>query len=261
MSISIDVASLADALERAEHERRQIAPLIEAGAFDATAAYAVQRETARRRIARGDVQVGMKVGLTSEPMQRMLGVDEPDFGHLFETMRVADGGSFPVSDLLQPKVEGEIAVVLHTELRGPGVTDEDVRAACAYLTPAIEIIDSRIRDWKISLSDTIADNGSSARFVLGSARVSPNALDAGGVTMTLFKNGTPVGNGTGSAVLGAGPFRAVAWLANTLAAAGLVLQPGYVVLPGALSAAIVVAGGDTIVAEFAGLGAVSVSFV
>ncbi|GAC1570804.1 MAG: 2-keto-4-pentenoate hydratase [Candidatus Elarobacter sp.] len=261
MKRSIAIAELADALEKAEHDRRQIPPLTQAGAFDAEAAYSVQRETARRRVARGDVQVGMKVGLTSEAMQKVLGVDEPDFGHLFDTMRVADGGSCAIGELLQPRVEGEIAVVLRSELRGPNVSDDDVRAACEYVAPALEIIDSRIQDWKIGLSDTIADNGSSARFVLGSARVSAAALDASAVEMTLFKNGTPVGSGTGSAILGAGPFRAVAWLANTLANAGLVLKPGYIVLPGALSAAVPVTAGDEIVAEFTGLGPVRVSFV
>ena len=261
MKIQVNPTLLADALEAAERGRRQIDPLIAAGPFDAATAYAVQRETARRRIARGEKQVGMKVGLTSEAMQRMLGVDEPDFGHLFDSMRVADGGTFSIAELLQPRIEGEIAVVLKDALRGPGVTDNDVRDACDYVAPALEIIDSRIRDWRISLSDTIADNGSSARFVLGSARVSADALDLGAAAMTLEKNGAVVGSGLGSAVLGSGPFRAVAWLANTLASAGLVLEPGYIVLPGALSAAIPIAAGDTIRAEFAGLGAVSVSFV
>lgn len=260
MSSTVDVGALADALERAEREREQIAPLTANGTFDAGTAYAVQRETARRRIARGDARVGMKVGLTSEPMQRMLGVDEPDYGHLFASMRVAHGAAFAAAALLQPRVEAEIALILGRELRGPGVTDEDVLDACDAVAPALEIIDTRIRDWKITLADTIADNGSSARFVLGPQRVPPGDLDLAAIAMTFEKNGQTVGSGNGSAVLGSGPLRAIAWLANTLAGAGLVLAPGDVVLPGALSAAIPAAAGDTFRATFTGLGEVAVSF-
>ncbi|HEY0613237.1 MAG TPA: fumarylacetoacetate hydrolase family protein [Candidatus Elarobacter sp.] len=262
MNETVDVTVLAAALEAAERDGVQIAPLIASVAFDARTAYAIQRETARRRIARGDARVGMKVGLTSEPMQRMLGVDEPDFGHLFASMRVEDGASFPIAELLQPRVEAEIAIVLKSELRGPGVTDADVLAACDYVAPALEIIDSRIRDWKISLSDTIADNGSSARFVIGAARVAPAGIDLPAIAMTFTKNGETIGTGLGSAVLGSGPLRAVAWLANTLADTGLVLAAGDVVLPGALSAAVPAAAGDTFRATFtAGLGDTTVSFV
>jgi 2-keto-4-pentenoate hydratase len=260
MNATVDVAALADALERAERERVQIAPLTASASFDGRTAYAIQRETARRRLARGETRVGMKVGLTSEPMQRMLDVDEPDYGHLFASMRVEHDAVVACAELLQPRVEAEIAILLGRELRGPGVTDEDVLAACDYVAPALEIIDSRIRDWKIALSDTIADNGSSARFVLGPQRVPPNELDLAAITMTFTKNGQTVGSGAGSAVLGSGPLRAVAWLANTLADAGLVLAAGDVVLPGALSAAIAAAPGDEFRATFAGLGDVAVSF-
>ena len=260
MNATVDVGALADALERAERDRVQIAPLTASVAFDGGTAYAIQRETARRRLARGETRVGMKVGLTSEPMQRMLGVTEPDYGHLFGSMCVEHDAVVACDELLQPRVEAEIAIVLGRELRGPGVTDQDVLAACAYAAPALEIIDSRIRDWKIALSDTIADNGSSARFVLGPERVAPGELDLAAVTMTFTKNGETVGSGAGSAVLGSGPLRAVAWLANTLAGAGLVLAAGDVVLPGALSAAIIAAPGDAFRATFTGLGEVAVSF-
>jgi 2-keto-4-pentenoate hydratase len=260
MTALADVATLADLLERAERERAQIPALTASGTLDATAAYEVQRELARRRLARGERRVGMKVGLTSEVMQRALGIDEPDFGHLFAAMRIDDGGSVATSELLQPRIEAEIAVVLGSPLRGPGVTDRDVLDACAFVSPALEIIDSRIRDWKIALADTIADNGSSARFVLGSTRTDPHTLDLGAVAMSIAKNGAPAGSGTGRAVLGSGPFRAVAWLANTLATSGLILEADDVILPGALSAAIPVAPGDQINATFTGLGDVTVSF-
>jgi len=260
MNATVDVAALADALERAERDRVQIAPLTASVSFDGRTAYAIQRETARRRVARGETRVGMKVGLTAEPMQRMLGIDEPDYGHLFAAMRVEHDGVIACAELLQPRIEAEIAIVLGRELRGPGVTDEDVLAGCDYVAPALEIVDSRIRDWKIALSDTIADNGSSARFVLGPERVTPGVLDLAAVTMTLSKNGEMVGSGAGSAVLGSGPLRAVAWLANALAGAGLVLAAGDIVLPGALSTAIVPAPGDVFRASFTGLGEVAVSF-
>lgn len=262
MNEIVNMAALADALENAERERVQIAPLTASGSFDAQTAYAIQRKTAERRIARGDARVGMKVGLTSEPMQKMLGVTEPDFGHLFASMRIENDGRVPAAELLQPRVEAEIAIVLKHELRGPNVSDEDVLAACDYVAPALEIIDSRIRDWKITLADTIADNGSSARFVLGAARVSPHDVDLANIAMTFTKNGESVGTGLGAAVLGSGPLRAVAWLANTLAAAGLVLAAGDVVLPGALSGAIPAAPGDAFGATFSdGLGEVRVSFL
>jgi 2-keto-4-pentenoate hydratase len=256
-----DVAALADALERAEAERVQIAPLTSSHAFDPATAYAIQRETARRRLARGETRVGMKVGLTSEAMQRALSVNEPDYGHLFAAMRVDDGGEFAIGALMQPRIEAEIALILGSELRGPGLTDADVLSACAYVAPALEIIDTRIRDWKITLSDTIADNGSSARFVIGEARVAPGDLDLAAIAMTMTKNDAPVGEGVGAAVLGTGPLAAVTWLANTLADAGLVLAAGDIVLPGALAAAVPIAAGDRIRASFAGLGDVSVSFV
>jgi 2-keto-4-pentenoate hydratase len=260
VNATVDVAALADALERAERDRVQIAPLTASANFDGRTAYAIQRETARRRLARGETRAGMKVGLTSEVMQQMLNVHEPDYGHLFASMRVEHGAAVACAELLQPRVEAEIAIVLGRELRGPGVTDEDVLAACDYVAPALEIIDSRIRDWKIALSDTIADNGSSGRFVLGPQRVPPGDLDLAAVTMTFTKNGETVGSGAGSAVLGSGPLRAVAWLANTLADTGLVLAAGDVILPGSLSAAIIAAPGDAFLATFAGLGNVAVTF-
>ncbi len=193
-------------------------------------------------------------------MQKMLGVNEPDFGHLFDDMILASGSECRVGSLMLPRVEPEIAFVLSRELRGPGVTREDVIAAAEYVTPALEIIDTRIRDWKITLADTIADNASSARVVLGAEKSSPTAYDLANVGMTLEKNGTAVEKGVGAAVLGH-PAEPVAWLANKLAEFGQTLAAGSIIIPGALCRAVDVAAGDSIVARFDHLGAVSVRFV
>jgi len=190
----------------------------------------------------------------------MLGVNEPDFGQLFDDMMLASGGECRVDSLMLPRVEPEIAFVLARELRGPGVTRQDVLAAADYVIPALEIIDTRIRDWKITLADTIADNASSARVVLGERKTQPFALDLAAVAMTLQKNGAVVEQGVGAAVLGH-PAEPVAWLANKLAEFEQTLAAGSVVIPGALCRAIDVKTGDTIVASFEKLGSVSVRFV
>src|SRR5471032_1701444 len=203
----------------------------------------------------------MKVGLTGKAMQKMLGVDQPDFGHLFASMRLADGDDCLLSELIQPRVEAEIGIILAKPLRGPGLTDLDVLAATEALVPTLEIVDSRILDWKIKFADTVADNGSSARFVVGTKRTPPTGIDTRTVGTVFEKNGELVGTGAGAAVLGASPFRAVAWLANTLAADGLELKAGDVIMPGALCAMVPVVRGDVASANFGVLGTVSVRFV
>jgi 2-keto-4-pentenoate hydratase len=212
------------------------------------------------RVARGRRIVGRKVGLTSIAMQKMFGVNEPDFGHLFDDMMLANGGECGIDSLLQPRVEPEIAFVLARELRGPGIGRQNVIEATDYVTPALEIIDSRIRDWKITLPDTIADNASSARVVLGERKTKPSALDLAAVAMTLQKNGAVVEQGLGAAVLGH-PAEPLAWLANKLAEFGEAITAGSVIIPGALCRAVPVEVGDSIVASFEGLGSISVRFV
>ena len=213
-----------------------------------------------RSVAAGRKIVGRKIGLTSLAMQKMLGVNEPDFGHLFDDMMLRNGGECRVNALMIPRIEPEIAFVLSRELRGPGVTRADVIAAAEYVTPALEIIDTRIRDWKITLADTIADNASSARVVLGAEKSSPTACDLAGVGMTLEKNGTVVEQGVGAAVLGH-PAEPVAWLANKLAEFGQTLAAGSIIIPGALCRAIDATAGDLLVARFDHLGTVSVRFI
>lgn len=251
---------IADRLALAERERRAIDPPAASARFSAADAYRIQMINVERRVAAGSKIVGRKVGLTSLAMQKMFGVNEPDFGHLFQDMILASGAECRVNALMLPRVEPEIAFVLARELRGPGVTRADVMAAAEYVTPALEIIDTRIRDWKITLPDTIADNASSARVVLGAEKSSPAAYDLAKVAMTLEKNGTVVERGLGEAVLGH-PAEPVAWLANKLAEFGQILAAGSIVIPGALCRAVEVAAGDSIVARYDHLGTVSVRFV
>lgn len=258
--IATDVRSMADALFSAERERRQIPPLSAQGPLPQADAYAIQLANVDRRIKAGERVVGKKVGLTAKVIQQMLKVDQPDYGHLFAAMEVEDGGSCPAGELLQPRVEPEIAVVLKKSLRGPGLTDLDILAATEAVVAAIEIVDSRIENWKITFGDTVADNGSSARFVIGKKRTAPTEIDLRTAGVVLAKNGKITGTGAGAAVLGANPFRAVAWLANTLAGAGLELAAGDVILPGALCGMVAVAAGDSVTADFGPLGTVSVQF-
>jgi 2-keto-4-pentenoate hydratase len=255
-----DVRSMADDLFAAERDRRQIAPLSARGTITPEDAYAIQLANVERRLKAGERVVGKKVGLTAKVIQQMLKVDQPDYGHLFASMHVEDGGTYPAAELLQPRIEPEIGIILAKSLRGPGLTDLDILAATEAVVPALEIVDSRIENWKITFADTVADNGSSARFVLGKKRTPPTEIDLRTAGTILSKNGQITGTGAGAAVLGANPFRAVAWLANTLAGAGLELNAGDVILPGALCGMVAVAAGDSVEADFGPLGTVSVRF-
>ncbi len=219
----------------------------------------MQRINLDRRLDAGARLVGWKVGLTSEAIQSWLGVDEPDFGGLLDDMAVNDGGSVETSRLLQPRAEAEVAFVLGRELEGPGCSVADVLAATDYLLPAIEIIASRVADWKITWADTVADNASSGMFVLGSRPVPVAAVDLRLAGMRLAKNGRTVSTGAGAACLGS-PAVAVAWLANKLAEMGERLRPGAIVLSGALGPVTNVAPGDWLAAEISGLGSVGCRF-
>ncbi len=254
----IPYAHIADALANAEVTRRPIAAIRSQAQLAVADAYGIQLHNVRRRTATGERIVGMKIGLTSKAMQALLGVEEPDYGHLLSAMRVED--SMPASELIAPRIEPEIGVILERPLTGPGVTELDVLAATSSVVPALEIIDSRISAWDIALVDTIADNGSSARFVLGNRSAAPSGIDLRTLGVALEKNGHVVATGAGAAVLGAGPLLGVAWLANALAPFGISLSAGEVVLTGALCAAVAVEAGDAFVASFAELGDVGVRF-
>ncbi|HYE64708.1 MAG TPA: fumarylacetoacetate hydrolase family protein [Pyrinomonadaceae bacterium] len=248
------------ALHRAETERLPVDPLTEKfPSLTPAEAYSIQRELVGRKLREGARVIGRKIGLTSAAMQQALGVGEPDYGLLLDTMAVENGGTIELERLIQPKVEGEVAFVLKKDLRGPALTIADVLSATDYVTPALEIIDSRIRDWKIRLADTIADNASSGMFVLGVERIAVDEVDLPQVEMVLEKNGEKVLGGTGAAVLG-NPAFAVAWLGNKLSEFGDELKAGEVILSGSLTAALVVAKGDSVTARFHHLGSAGVRF-
>jgi 2-keto-4-pentenoate hydratase len=250
----------ADLLWAAERDRAPIQPLTSAfDGIDVVDAYEIQlRNIAHRRDA-GAVVYGHKVGLSSLVMQQMMGVDEPDYGHLLDSMVLAEDTPVPVDRYCYPRIEVEIAYVLGDTLPGEGCTEDDVLAATEYLAPSIELIDSRIVDWRIGLADTIADNASSAGVVLGSARVRPADLDPADIDAVLFQDGAEVARGNTSAVLG-NPTTAVAWLARTVASFGVKLEAGHVILPGSCTRAFDVRAGSTFRAEFAGLGSVALTF-
>jgi 2-keto-4-pentenoate hydratase len=250
-------SAIADRLRAAERDRAPIAPLTESYPdLEPADAYAIQLRNIRRRSA---PVVGHKVGLTSAAMQQMMGVDEPDYGHLLADMRLAESQPADAGRYCYPRVEIEVAFVLGADLPGSDCGEADVLEATEALVPAIELIDSRILDWRISLPDTIADNASSAGFVLGQARVDPAAVDIRGIDATLWSGGQVVAHGRSDAILG-NPAKAVAWLARSVARYGVRLRAGHIILPGACDRAVDARPGDEFHAEFTGLGTVSLSF-
>ena len=253
-------AELAADLAEAERTRVPMSPLIVAYPdIDVVDAYEIQLINIRQRIAEGAVVVGHKVGLSSEAMQKMMGVDEPDYGHLLADMEVFEDVPVVAAKYLFPRVEVEVGFLLADDLPGAGCTEDDVLAATAAFAPSIELIDTRIRDWKIALCDTIADNASSAGYVLGPARVSPKDVDITAIDAVLTRNGDVVAEGRSDAVLG-NPVTAVAWLARKVDSFGVRLRAGDIVLPGSCTRAIDARPGDEFVADFAGLGSVRLSF-
>lgn len=224
-------------------------------------AYAIQIVMMEKRLAEtGERMLGKKIGITSQAVMNMLKVNQPDYGQLTSGMLVESGGGIPSGKLIAPKAEGELAFVLKHDLQGPGVTNADVLRATDYVIPCIEVVDSRIRDWKIRIQDTVADNGSSGYYVLGESTINPHDIDLTLVGMTLEKNGEVAVTGAGAAALG-NPVNAVAWLANELGKRGIALRAGEVILSGALAAMVPVVKGDNIVASFGGIGSVSVRFI
>lgn len=222
-------------------------------------AYRIQLFTINEELKKGAKITGKKIGLTSKAMQESLGVEEPDYGHLLNTMEIPEGGVISFNKVLQPRVEAELAFILKKDLAGPNVSSFDVLNATEAIVPALEIVDSRIKDWKITLADTIADNASSGFYVLGDTVKRVTDIDLKQVGMNLYKNGNLLNTGVGAAALG-DPAKCVAWLANKLAHFGITLKAGEVVLSGALSAAMPAQLGDQFSAKFSGLGKVTVSF-
>jgi 2-keto-4-pentenoate hydratase len=255
------IEALAEALDQADRNRSPISPLTAAHPdITPDEAYHIQLAWVRRRLARGARVVGKKIGLTSRAMQSMLGVYEPDYGHVLDTMMIPPGEPVPVGELLQPKVEGELAFILERDLPTP-FTALDVLLATRLVVPSLEIVDSRVADWKIKLPDTVADNASSGRVVLANRGVRPQDVDLSLVGMVFERNGEILSSGAGAAVLG-DPAAAVAWLANKLAQFDIRLKAGEVILSGAITAAVSVEAGDIFTARFGcGLGSITARFV
>jgi 2-keto-4-pentenoate hydratase len=250
----------AKALWEAEQSRLAIPPLTqEYPGIDVVDAYEIQLINIRRRLAEGHLIRGHKVGLSSKAMQEMMGVNEPDYGHLLDDMFVFEDDVVPTASLCQPRVEVEVAFILGAPLPAPGCNAADVLRATAYVVPSLEIIDSRVRDWKITLCDTIADNASSCRVVLGGNATRIDQVDLRTVGATLRQNGNIIATGTTGAVLG-NPVTAVAWLANKVHAFGVTLEAGHVILPGSCTRAYDVGPGDNMRADFDTLGGVSINF-
>ena len=252
------LARAADELLTAEELAAPIRPLSESLAeLSIDDAYVVQTLGREQRLRAGPRVVGHKIGLTSLAMQEMVGVDQPDYGYLLDSMVSADGTTLDAATLIAPRVEAEIAFYLARPLAGPAITVQDVLAATESIAPALEVIDSRIVDWRITIVDTIADNASSAHAVVG-ARQSADQLDLAGLTMVMDVDGTQV-EGRGDAVLGH-PAEAVAWLARALHRQGEALEAGDLVLSGALARALPVAPGARAHAVLDVLGSVTATF-
>ena len=222
-------------------------------------AYHMQQRMIERRMQAGERIVGKKIGVTSRAVMNMLGVYRPDFGYLLDGMIYNEGQSIEISTLIQPKAEGEIAFILKKDLMGPGVTNAEVLAATECVMPCFEIVDSRIRDWKIKIQDTVADNASCGVFVLGDQAVDPRKIDLSLCGMVLERNGEIIATGAGAAALGS-PVNAVVWLANTMGQLGIPLKAGEVILSGALAAMFPAKAGDNFRVSIGGLGSCSVRF-
>ncbi len=238
-----------------------VAPFTDADpTLGADEGYLIQQELVKLLLADGDRIVGHKVGLTSKPMQRMLGMDSPDFAPVFESTVYSDGAEISAGAFIQPKIEAELVFVMGARLQGPGVTVDDARAAVGGVGASVEIVDSRIVDWKIRLADTIADLASNGAVARSEHLVPLSDVDTRLVGMVISRDGELVDTGAGAAALG-DPVAVVAWLANTLGERGVALEPGHLIMTGALHAAVPMAAGETYVAEFDRLGSITVRVV
>ncbi|MEM6583426.1 MAG: fumarylacetoacetate hydrolase family protein [Pseudomonadota bacterium] len=224
-------------------------------------AYRISQHFLQCRLSDGEALVGKKIGVTSKPVQDMLGVFQPDFGFLTDAMEYTDTAEIPIEGhLIQPRAEGEIAFRLQRDLKGPGITEADVLAATATIMPCFEIVDSRIDDWRIKIQDTVADNASCGAYLFGADEVDPRDFDLPALKMRIFKNSDLIAEGEGSAVQG-NPLTAVAWLANTLGEYGIPFKAGEVILSGSLGPLIPVVAGDEMSLTLEGVGGCSCRFV
>lgn len=256
-----DIVGLAaDRITRAIRELRPVPPVRDLiGVDDIAVAYAVQEELTRRRETAGGVVVGRKIGLTSSAVQQQLGVDQPDFGVLFDDMDVSGAAEIPSQRLLQPKAEAEVAFVLKADLAEGDLSDAQIRDAVGYAVASLEIVDSRIADWDITITDTVADNASSGLFVLAEKQLSLDEFDPREVTMRMYADDALVSEGTGAACLG-GPLNALSWLARIALRYGNPLRAGQIILAGALGPMVSTPPGTRIHADIGPLGSVSATF-
>jgi 2-oxopent-4-enoate/cis-2-oxohex-4-enoate hydratase len=259
-----DIADLNDfsqELYQALLDRRTVAPIsVRAPDLGIDDAYKISQGFLDLRLAAGERVIGKKIGVTSQAVQDMLNVRQPDFGFLTDAMQVADGATVEIAkSLIQPRAEAEIGFILKSDLRGPGIGRQQVLEATEFIAPCFEIVDSRIADWKIKIVDTVADNASCGVFVLGEARADPRDFDLAALKVTVSKNGAPLSEGFGAAVQGS-PLEAVAWLANTLGPYGVTLLAGDIILSGSLVPLEPARPGDIFTMDLEGVGAASVRF-
>jgi len=258
------IRSLAEKLDAAMRGRAPMPPFSVSESIDDLAdAYAVQMEWTAARVARGEKIMGRKIGLTAKAVQEQLGVDQPDYGTLWQSSfyEARDGKvEVPSSDFIAPRIEGEVAFLIGKPLTHANITPADIIAATDACALGIEIVDSRIADWKIRIADTIADNASYGGFTLGPWGKALRDSDLAAIGMTISKNGAVAAEGTGAAVLG-GPAISCAWLANRLLAFGVSLQPGDVVISGALMKMIPIQAGDRLIFDLAGQKPLSVVII
>ncbi|MFT4760415.1 MAG: 2-keto-4-pentenoate hydratase [Paraglaciecola sp.] len=255
-----NIESAAKRLREAAQKRITCDPIRNLiGELDVEKAYAIQEINTALRIAKGGKIVGRKIGLTSPAVQKQLGVDQPDFGMLWADTEVWNNGEISMQELMQPKVEAEIAFVLGKDLTSETLTTVDIISAIDYVLASIEIVGSRIEGWNIRIADTIADNASASHFVVGHKPVKLENLDFINCGMSMYKNGEKVSEGKGSACMGS-PINAMLWLAQTMVKVGKPMRAGEVILTGALGPMVVVEAGDSVRAEFEGLGEVFVNF-
>lgn len=261
-SIRVDrIAAAARALRESRASRRPIPPISTTfGIASLTEAYAVAEVNTRERIAGGGRVIGKKIGLTSAAVQKQLGVDQPDFGVLFDDMEFLHGSAIPVERLMQPRIEAEVAFVVGRDLPERVPSYGEFLACLSTCVPALEIVDSAIADWKITLADTVADNASCGLYVLGDQSVDVGRLSLAELPMELQKNGSTVSSGNGAACMGH-PLRAAHWLACAMAERGEALKAGEVILSGALGPMVPVTAGDEIRANLGGLGSVACRMV
>lgn len=254
------IRAVADQLDEAHRNARPIDPIAgQLSGGGVPEAYAVQDHNTERWLAQGRRLTGRKIGLTNPVVQAQLGVDQPDYGMLFADMAVDEGADIDIGRLIQPRAEAEIAFVLGRDLPNPDTTVAEVIQAVDFAVAAIEIVDSRIAGWKIGILDTVADNGSSALYVLGSTPVSLGAFDPVACGMVMERGGEPVSTGAGRACLGS-PISATAWVARAMAAAGRPLVAGDTVLSGALGPMVDINPGDVFETRISGLGSVTAAF-